>query len=292
MGEVYKALHLSTNRVVALKFTKIPHDKHWYKRFKDENKYLHHLSPHDNIIKAHSNVTHDGQNAYYAMEFLEQGFESYLGRIQSSASDTEKLELFKQICTGLKHAHSKGIYHRDLHAGNIRMDATKVKLVDFGLGKDRHTTSNSFGLLEWRGAVTTPEAFFYVSDDPTEDEYVQRDTYALGIILHTIFGTSTILYTESMHIDMLTYMMNIGINPNIPGYYQDYLAGFDEAARRAHYQTWLANVDPRIMDRLTVSIADIGLGKKLSEIIHKACNVDSSARYSSVDDIIQAVERL
>jgi serine/threonine protein kinase len=286
-GEVYKALHIPTNKIVALKFTKHPHDQHWFKRFEAENKYLHDLSPHDNVIKAFSGVTHDGTHAYYTMEYLEQGLEAYLGTNPDTA---KRLEVFKQICEGLKHAHSKEIYHRDLHAGNVRMDAETAKLVDFGLGKDGQTLSNSIGQLVWLGGVTTPEAFFYVADSPTNEEYAQRDTYALGIILYTIFAASTVPYTVAMQNSMITHI--VGLNPNFRDYFNDYLNAFDETNRRAQYRAWLAGLDPTMIDKLTVSVADVNLGKKLSVIIKKACSADYTQRYATVDDVIQATEGL
>jgi serine/threonine protein kinase len=284
-GEVYKALHVPTKKEVALKFTKLPHDKHWYKRFKDENKYLHQLSPHDHIIKAYSNVTHDGLQAFYSMEYLDQGLESYLGTIPSTEI-AKKLALFKQVCEGLKHAHSKKIYHRDLHSANIRMDADMAKLVDFGLGKDGLAiTNSSIGMLIWRGAVTTPEAFFYISNTPSNADYLRRDTYALGIILYNIFASSNVPYTLAMLADTQAYFAGLAMS------YPDYL-NLSETERKAHYTSWLHAVDPNLSDKLDISLTDVDLAKKISDIIKKACDPDYTQRYASVQDIILSIEGL
>jgi serine/threonine protein kinase len=286
-GVVYKALHQPTNREVALKFTKFPQDRHWYGRFKNENKFLHQLNPHDHVIKAYSNVTHDKTNAFYAMEFLEVGLENYLATIPSNEV-TKRLELFKQICAGLKHAHSKKIYHRDLHAANIRMDADKAKLVDFGLGKDGlNATNSSVGQIIWfGGAVTTPEAFFYVSDSPTHEEDVRKDVYALGVILYTIFASSNVAYTLSIRNSMLTYFLGHGL-----ANYSDYLK-LDTIDRKAHYDAWLQTLDPKLSDTLDISLPDFNVAKRISAIIKKACNADHNSRHTTVQGIVEDIEGL
>jgi serine/threonine protein kinase len=286
-GTVYKAIHLPTNRVIALKLTKHPFDRHWYGRFKDENKFLHWLSPHDNIVKAYSNVTHDKKNAFYAMEFLEVGFESYLGGIPSNETNT-RLELFKQVCAGLERAHSKRIYHRDLHAENIRMDIDTAKLVDFGLGKDGlNATNSSVGKIIWfGGAVTTPEAFFQVADSPTHEDDVRKDIYALGIILYTIFASSNVAYSLGIRTNMGTYFLNNGLIN-----YADYLK-LSETDRKSHYEAWLKSLDPKLIDTLDVTLSDVSLGQKISSIIKKACSADFTQRHSSVQDVVQEIERL
>ena len=286
-GLVYKALHVPTNKVVALKLTKYPYDAHWYGRFKNENKFLHQLKPHSHIIQAYSNVTHDKVNAYYSMEFLEVGLEKYIGSIPSSDNAT-RIELYKQICSGLVHAHSKFIYHRDLHPDNIRMDNNYAKLVDFGMGKDGlKSTNSSVGKVIWfNGAVTTPEALFHVSDNPTQDDDVRKDVYALGIILYTLFASSSVAYTLAINHSLRSYFFANNLTD-----YDSYLT-LSEADRRQHYDSWLSGVNPTISDLLNISIADIGLGKELSAIIKKACHVDYRSRYASAQDVITDIEGL
>jgi serine/threonine protein kinase len=287
-GIVFKALRITTGKEVALKFTKHPRNPHWYGRFKNENTFLHQLKPHENIIQPHSHVTHDKVNAYYSMEYLEAGLENYLGNLASSDT-ARRIELFNQICNGLDHAHSKKIYHRDLHASNIRMDADRAKLVDFGLGKDgANSTNSSVGQVVWfGGAVTTPEAFFHISDKPTHDEDVRKDVYALGIILYTLFASSNVAYALSMRNSMEKYF----IDNNLLNSYQDYLE-LPEKERKAHYAAWLSSLDSTINNNLNVFLTDIDLANNISSIIKKACSADYNIRYASVQDILTAVERL
>jgi serine/threonine protein kinase len=285
-GEVYKALHIPTSKEVALKFSSRAHDPFWYKRFKNENVYLHHLDPHDNIVKAYSNVTHDKLHAYYAMEYLEDDLQQYLSRLKADEIDV-KLSLFKQICLGLKHAHAQQIYHRDLHSQNVRINADTAKLTDFGLSKDGKTSNDSsLRAIIWQGAVTTPEAFFAIKDTTAAGDDIARDIYALGIILFSIFSSSGVAYQTNLKNSMHVYLLS-----NIPGItdFNTYLA-LVESDRKAHYDNWLSSLNIGMSMTLNIFTTDIDRGKKISEMIKKASHADYRQRYSDVQSILDELE--
>src|SRR6516164_8283007 len=52
---------------------------------------------------------------------------------------SERLDLFRQICSAVHHAHQKGIIHRDLKPTNILVESHDgkpvPKVIDFGLAK-------------------------------------------------------------------------------------------------------------------------------------------------------------
>lgn len=168
------------------------------------------------------------------------------------------------------------------------MDADNAKLVDFGLGKDGlNATNSSVGQIMWfGGAVTTPEAFFHVSDSPSHDEDVRKDVYALGIILLTLFAPSNVAYTLSIRNSMQAYFIANGFTD-----YNAYLQ-LNEAQRQAHYTSWLTSLNPNISNSLNVSLADVNLAKNISAIIKKACSADYTARYASVQDVLTDIGRL
>src|SRR5216684_6154948 len=120
MGEVYRARDPRLNRDVAIKISAAQFSE----RFEREAKAIAALN-HPNICQIYD----VGPN-YLVMEYIEG--ESPKGPM---ALD-EALRIARQIADALEAAHDKGITHRDLKPGNIKIkpDGT-VKVLDFGLAK-------------------------------------------------------------------------------------------------------------------------------------------------------------
>jgi len=65
------------------------------------------------------------------MEYLE-GLNLNDFLLSNSPDFAQRLRLWSEINEAISYAYSKGIYHGDLHAGNIRVVNNNVKLLDFG----------------------------------------------------------------------------------------------------------------------------------------------------------------
>jgi serine/threonine protein kinase len=288
-GQVYEAMHTKTKKQVAIKFTTFPHDPKLYLRFKQENTVLHKLKPHENLVTPYSNVVHDGTYAHYTMEYIEINLEDLLAQLPTSDT-AARIELFKQICAGLQHAHSLGIFHRDLHPQNIRIDQTssnKAKLSDFGLGKFLEGNfKSSKGLEIWGYFVKPPEVQLVISDDPTDALFNQGDIYALGLIFAFMFIPGLIPYVLSIRASIDSYLQGIGT-----GLFDDYVK-LDEQERLNHYRKWLGTLNPNIMSQLDISLVDVALAKKLTEIVKKMCSFDIDQRYPDVASVVKDVEGL
>src|SRR6195256_5251420 len=120
MGEVYSAHDPRTGRDVAIKVSA----ERFNERFDREVRAVAALN--------HPNICHlyDVGPNYLVMELIEG--ESPKGPLPLE----EALRIAKQIAEALGEAHEKGITHRDLKPGNIKVkpDGT-VKVLDFGLAK-------------------------------------------------------------------------------------------------------------------------------------------------------------
>jgi len=99
-----------------------------------------------------------------------------------------RMEVFAGICAGVRHAHQRGVIHRDLKPGNVLMAADGTpKVVDFGLarrvgGELLEVTltreGDVFGSLAWMA----PEQV----EGKWEEVDVLSDVYALGALLYSM----------------------------------------------------------------------------------------------------------
>jgi len=125
MGEVYKARDTRLGREVAIKVSR----EHFSERFEREARAVASLN-HPNIC-----TLHDVGPDYLVMELVEGPTLSE--RIKQGAIPLEQsIAIARQVGDALAAAHEKGITHRDLKPGNIKIkpDGT-VKVLDFGLAK-------------------------------------------------------------------------------------------------------------------------------------------------------------
>jgi tetratricopeptide (TPR) repeat protein len=113
----------------------------------------------------------------------------------------ERLDLFRQICCAVQHAHQKGIVHRDLKPNNVLVTEEAgrpvAKVIDFGLAKAVGLQSLPGGPLTLTGAVLgTPQymAPEQLSGGPDIDTRV--DVYALGCVLYELLTGSPPLTGE------------------------------------------------------------------------------------------------
>jgi serine/threonine-protein kinase len=135
MGEVYRALATQLGREVAIKvlaeaFSK---DSERLARFEREARLLASLN-HPNIATLYG-LEQSGEIRFLVMELVPG--ETLAERIARGPIPIEEaLPLFRQIAEGLEAAHEKGVIHRDLKPGNIKVTpGGKPKILDFGLAK-------------------------------------------------------------------------------------------------------------------------------------------------------------
>jgi serine/threonine-protein kinase len=130
MGEVYRARDTVLKRDVALKVlpTALSRDPDRLGRFQREAEILASLN-HPGIAIIHG-MAAEGELRAIVMEFVEG--ETLRGPLPL---DTV-LNYARQIIDALEYAHDRGVIHRDLKPGNVKITAEgQVKLLDFGLAK-------------------------------------------------------------------------------------------------------------------------------------------------------------
>jgi len=141
MGEVYRARDTKLKRDVAIKILpdEFSRDADRLSRFQREAEVLASLN-HPNIAAIYDLQEANGSR-YLVLELV-QG-ETLAERIARGPTPVEEaLDIAKNICEALEAAHEKGIVHRDLKPANIKLTpAGQLKVLDFGLAKDRRSSS-------------------------------------------------------------------------------------------------------------------------------------------------------
>lgn len=180
MGDIYKAMQEPLNRIVALKVLppQMLRDEEFAKRFEIEAKAISRLQ-HQNIVSIYE-YGHEDSYRFIAMQFVDG---TDLGRYIAEhriLPIQEIIDLSKQICRGLRYAHSNEIIHRDIKPQNVLLDKSGVaRLSDFGIAKIFSATN----ITMTGSAVGTPE---YMSPEQAQGKRLdaQTDIYSFGILMY------------------------------------------------------------------------------------------------------------
>jgi WD40 repeat protein len=204
MGLVYLAQQKEpVRRKVALKIIKPGMDsKQVIARFEAERQTLAVLD-HPNIAHVFDAGTTKAGRPYFVMEYVE-GVSITKYCDEQKLNIEERLELFKQVCEGVHHAHQKGIIHRDIKPSNILVsnhsDKAVPKIIDFGIAKaiTQPLTEETFFTHEGQ-LLGTPE---YMSpeqvDLAAQDIDTRSDIYSLGVLLYELLAGALPFDRESL----------------------------------------------------------------------------------------------
>ena len=194
MGEVWVASQSTpVRRNVALKLIKRGMDSRtMLARFRQEQQALA-VMDHPNLAKVlDAGEANDGRH-FFAMELVE-GIPLTQYCDGRKLPIRERVELFVSVCQAVRHAHERGVVHRDLKPNNILVatyDGHPVpKVIDFGVAKATGhklieetlatEVSEIIGTLEYMA----PEQAVGGSGAPDVD--IRADIYALGVVLHEL----------------------------------------------------------------------------------------------------------
>lgn len=196
---VYLVRDIELDRLVALKILKTTcqFSDHDMSRFQREARLLAQVE-HPNIVSVYAFGITDQSQPYIVMEYLEgQPLSRYLG-IHEKLSPEFESHVLLQICSGLAHAHSLGLVHRDITPANVFLvgepPAITVKLIDFGLAKMIAESAEKFtesGLL-----IGTPD---YMSPEMCRGQPVdlRSDIYSLGCLMYQALSGKKPFFADS-----------------------------------------------------------------------------------------------
>ncbi len=157
MGQVFKAIHPTMHRVVAVKImaASLVRDERARARFRREVQSAARLS-HPNIVLAYDAAEGAGR-CFLVMEYVEGRDAGALLQQYGPPPIGVACEIIRQAALGLQHAHEQGMVHRDVKPGNLVIAARRpprdwaiptprpapagwpahpqVKVLDFGLAR-------------------------------------------------------------------------------------------------------------------------------------------------------------
>jgi tetratricopeptide (TPR) repeat protein/tRNA A-37 threonylcarbamoyl transferase component Bud32 len=187
MGVIYRARHIPSQRVVALKRVLNYHgdSQETLVRFQREARAAASLD-HPNILPIYDVGATEDRLPFFTMKFATGG--SLLGATKAFRDSPRRAaKLISSVAFAVGHAHEQGILHRDLKPGNILLDARGEPLVsDFGLakwleaGSDLTRTLTVFGTP---GYIAPEQA-----DGTTANLTPATDVYSLGAILFELLA--------------------------------------------------------------------------------------------------------
>ncbi|KAL6722162.1 serine/threonine protein kinase, CMGC, CDC2/CDK subfamily [Lecanora helva] len=134
-GKVFKAIHVYTKDLAALKKIRMDGEKDGFPvTAVREIKLLQSLK-HDNIVSLQE-VMVEHNDCFMVFEYLSHDLTGLLNHPTFKLEHGHKKHLAQQLFEGLNYLHRRGVLHRDIKAANILVSNTgQLKLADFGLAR-------------------------------------------------------------------------------------------------------------------------------------------------------------
>jgi serine/threonine protein kinase len=253
MGMVYLARHPETGQQAAVKFL----SGEFTTQPEFVNRFINEAAAaaalqHENIIHVYEAGQDDGTH-FMIMEYVDGVDLGHYLETQEKVKESQVLPWLKQSALGLGYAHSCGIIHRDLKPANIMLTrAGLVKIADLGLLKNLDSDPD-FSLTMSGTVIGTP---YYISPEQARDaKHVdpRTDIYSLGATFYHLTTGRPPFQGNSAAEIMAKHMSEPVMNPQ----------------------------------RKNVALSD-----GFSDMLVKMLEKDPDRRFQSMDEIIQAVERL
>ena len=219
MAEVYLAEQLSLGRMIAIKIMD-PHlsDREFTERFLHEARMVAGMN-HAHIITIYDFGKLESGKLFLCMEYLDGGDLEH--RLRKGIDDNQAIQVIRELASGLRFVHSKGVIHRDIKPANIlfRQDNSLV-LTDFGIAKEinNDVALTQAGMMVGSASYASPEQIQGLQVD------LRTDMYSIGVLLlemltgNNPFKADTFINTAMNHLQM-----EIPVLPNAQARFQPLL---------------------------------------------------------------------
>ncbi len=223
-AKVFKVKRKKDNKIIALKISRL--DKKAKKFFLKEIKAWQ-LLRHKNIVKLYKAFAEP--IPHLEIEFvdgirLDDETIRDIGKYPKPVDEEKALHFIKGIARGLKHAHSRQVYHRDLKPQNVLItrDLTP-KITDWGLAK--------VGALSTTATTTKGLTLLYAAPEQLDDEEYghtdnRTDIYQLGLIFYELL-TGKLPYQGTSPAVVMAKVINPEVKPKPPSHFNKEFSKYD-----------------------------------------------------------------
>ncbi len=244
--------------------------EYFLKRFQRERQTLANLK-HPNIARLLDGGRSSEGLPYLVMEYID-GIPLTEYCNEKNLSVDEKLKLYSIVCSAVQYAHKNLIVHRDIKPGNILVDKEgSPKLLDFGIAKliNEDFIETEENLTQTGIAPLTPE---YASPEQINGEKITTlsDIYSLGVILYQVLTGEQPYKRKSGPASNLSKSINE----------EKILAPSEKVKTKA------TSLPREKTERLSGKLKG-----DLDNIVMKAMHKDPEQRYSSVQELIDDINR-
>ncbi len=188
MGMVILAEQQSLDRLVAIKLVapKYASEQAYIERFLKE-KTLSAMLNDPNIVAAYEFGKAPNGMLFMVMEYMDSGSVHDIIEAKRRIPEQEAIRIARQAACALRHAHAKGLVHRDVKPKNLMLNASgAVKLADLGLAREGNDAAAADA--EKGKVFGTP---YYISPEQVRAGALTpaTDIYGLGATLyHMVTG--------------------------------------------------------------------------------------------------------
>ena len=258
MGLVYRASHVRLPRPFAIKvlFGDMASDARMRLRFAQEASAACRLS-HPNVVTVVDFGKSERGLLYLVMDYVDGETLSELITREAPLSERRVIELARQLCEGLGHAHGQGVVHRDFKPDNVVLEprdggSPVPRILDFGLAITANDDDTFDGRLTQHGWVVGTPA--YLSPEQARDEEVDQraDLYALGVVM---------------------YEMLAGVAP------------FEGNAMEVAHRNMLEPVPP-----IRTRNPDVHVSAELERVVRRLLEKKADDRFATADEVIAALD--
>ncbi|WP_346765220.1 protein kinase [Thermococcus sp. 18S1] len=256
-AKVFKVRRKKDGKIIALKVSRL--DEKAKKFFLKEVRAWR-LLDHPNIVKLYN--AFDEPLPHLEIEFVD-GIQldgeviRDLGKYLKPVDEETALALVRGIAEGLKHAHSKQVYHRDLKPQNVLITSSLTpKITDWGLAK--------VGAVSTTATTTKGLTLLYAAPEQLDDETYghtdqRTDIYQLGLIFYELL-TGKLPYQGTSPAVVMAKVINPAVKPKPPSHFNKALAKYDGI-----FEKLLAKRKEDRYQSVEEFLHDLKLMKKLDE---------------------------